>query len=64
MAQGVLKRFVAKIRSMFTSAGRNLVFLESDTGDIIEARLQQVKREIVALNGQTNTQPMDRESRL
>ncbi|KRE11569.1 hypothetical protein ASE66_23820 [Bosea sp. Root483D1] len=59
MAQGLLKRFAAKIRSMFTSAARNLVFLEGDTGDIIEARLQEVEREIVALNGQTSTQPME-----
>lgn len=49
---GLLTRFAAKLRSVFTSAGNNLVFLESDTGDIIEARLQEIEREIVRLKGQ------------
>lgn len=47
----LLMRFAAKLRSVFTSAGHNLVTLESDTGDFINARLQEIEREIVRLKG-------------
>ncbi|HEY5794462.1 MAG TPA: hypothetical protein VIU82_05560 [Bosea sp. (in: a-proteobacteria)] len=52
MMHELLTHFAAKMRSLYTSAGRNLVFLECDTGDLIKARLQEIEREIVRLKGQ------------
>lgn len=64
MLHELYTRVSAKVRSTFTSTIRNFVFFENDTGDVIEARLQRIEREIVRINAQIYTQPTDRKSRL
>lgn len=55
-------RITAKVGSIFRSIVQNIAFFENDTGDAIEARLQKIEREIIGINAQIHTEPMDRKS--